>query len=158
MSQVVVDTSLAIKWVLVEADSALAWTLLDSWLDQGYDIIAPSLFVSEVTNVLYKKVRKGLVTLAYATQSLEQIMLTGPALDLSSDPKINLALSRRALELANQLGLPATYDAHYLALAEREGCELWTADERLWNSVKAHVPWVRWLGETRQPSPGRGAP
>jgi predicted nucleic acid-binding protein len=58
-----------------------------------------------------------------------------------------LALSTRALELADRFGLSATYDAHYLALAEREGCEYWTADERLWNSVRAQLGWVRWLGE-----------
>jgi hypothetical protein len=38
-------------------------------------------------------------------------------------------------------------DARYLALAERESCEYWTADERLWNSVRAQLGWVRWLGE-----------
>lgn len=53
----------------------------------------------------------------------------------------------RAVELASDLGLPAVYDAHYLALAERMGCELWTADERLWNSVRTSLSWVRWIGE-----------
>jgi hypothetical protein len=35
-----------------------------------------------------------------------------------------------------QFSLPATYDAHYLALAERENCEFWTADTRLFNAIK----------------------
>jgi predicted nucleic acid-binding protein len=26
------------------------------------------------------------------------------------------------------------------------GCELWTADERLYNAVKDELPWVKWLG------------
>ncbi len=56
------------------------------------------------------------------------------------------------MELAERFRRPATYDPHYLALAEREGCEFWTADERLWNAVKADLPWVRWLGE-RVPAP-----
>ena len=51
----------------------------------------------------------------------------------------------RILELASQFKLPARYDAHYLALAEREQCEFWTADERLYNSVKDQLSWVRFM-------------
>ena len=39
------------------------------------------------------------------------------------------------------------YDAHYLALAESRQCECWTADERLWNTVKKDLPWVHWVGQ-----------
>jgi len=35
------------------------------------------------------------------------------------------------LDLAARFSLPAIYDAHYLALAERLGSEFWTADRRL---------------------------
>ena len=45
----------------------------------------------------------------------------------------------------------AAYDAHYLALAEMLGCEFWNADERLYNTVKDELPWVKWLGDF-QPS------
>jgi len=37
----------------------------------------------------------------------------------------------------------AVYDAHYLALAERLGAEMWTADRRLCQAVGAALPWVR---------------
>jgi predicted nucleic acid-binding protein len=39
----------------------------------------------------------------------------------------------------------AAYDVHYLALAELLGCELWTADEKFFNSVKKKKPQVRLL-------------
>jgi hypothetical protein len=43
---------------------------------------------------------------------------------------------------AVRLILPgAAYDSFYLGLAERLGCELWTADRRLRNAVD--LPWVR---------------
>ncbi len=52
--------------------------------------------------------------------------------------------------MTQKFRLPATYEAHYLALAEREACDYWTADERLWNGVKGELSWVRWLGSYRQ--------
>lgn len=57
------------------------------------------------------------------------------------------ALCERALVIADELKRAAAYDTQYAALAEREGCELWTADERFWNAAKTRYPWVRWVGE-----------
>ena len=54
--------------------------------------------------------------------------------------------------MAQQFSLPSAYDAHYLALAESRQCECWTADERLWNTVKNALPWVRWLGQQAAPA------
>lgn len=38
-------------------------------------------------------------------------------------------------------------NAHYLALAERENCEFWTADTRLFNAINGKLPWVHKLEE-----------
>ena len=40
---VVVDASLALKWVLDEPDSVAAVKLLNSWTDRGTKVIAPEL-------------------------------------------------------------------------------------------------------------------
>jgi predicted nucleic acid-binding protein len=56
-------------------------------------------------------------------------------------------LYQRAWELARHFDRPAAYDAHYLALAEMEGCPLWTADGRLFNAVRHELDWVNWLGD-----------
>lgn len=140
---VVVDTSIALKWVLEEADSNKADTLLAEWIKKGMLIIAPNLLAYEITNALYRKVRKGEITLDRAKEALAEISLAEIEFDFSSD----FTLSTRAIELANQYNLPATYDSHYLALAERKGCELWTADLRMWNSVKGKLNWVRWMSD-----------
>ena len=39
---VVVDANLALKWVLLEADSTLSMELLDKWTDERKEIIAPA--------------------------------------------------------------------------------------------------------------------
>ena len=140
---VVVDTSIALKWVLEEVDSDKADTLLAEWIKKGMLIIAPDLLAYEITNALYRKVRKGEITLDRAKEALAEISLAEIEFDFSPD----FALSTRAIELANHFNLPATYDSRYLALAERKGCELWTADLRMWNSVKGKLDWVRWMGD-----------
>lgn len=149
---VVVDTSIAVKWVHNEPDSPVAAALLDEWIATGIEPIAPSLLASEIANAPFKAVRGGDVGVPAAKLALSQVLLSGLRLDFSDDPAINLALSARALELAQTLGLPATYDAHYLALAEREGCEYWTADERLWNVAHPRFGWVRLLRQFAPPA------
>ncbi len=140
---VVVDASIAIKWVLEESDSDRAEALLIEWNDKGISIYAPNLLVYEITNALYRKVRKSEITLDRAKEALADISLA----EIDFDFSIDFALSTRAMELANHFSLPATYDSHYLALAERKECELWTADTRLWNSIRGKLEWVRWMGD-----------
>ena len=68
-------------------------------------------------------------------------------MEITFDTPERQSIAQRALELAYRFGLPATYDANFLALAEREECELWTADMRLWNSVKGKLLWVHSLSD-----------
>jgi len=145
---VVVDASIAIKWVLEEPDSDVAETLLAEWSNNGILILAPSLLAYEITNALHRKVRKGEITLDRAKEALVELSLAEIDFDFSTD----FALSTRAIELANHFSFPATYDSHYLALAERKGCELWTADLRMWNSIGGKLAWVHWLGEYSIPN------
>jgi predicted nucleic acid-binding protein len=155
---VVVDASLALKWVLRESDSNIAFDLLTIWNDRGIVLLVPALFAYEAANTLYRNARKGEITLERAKEALTEVLLAGLKFDFSPD----LTLSRHAIELASQYRLPATFDAHYLALAEREGCELWTADTRLWNTIRGKFSWVRWMGDYKPAnldiSPGETEP
>src|SRR5579871_6327346 len=141
--EVVVDTSVALKWVLYESDTPKAQALLDEWNEKAVKIFAPSLLIYEVTNALYKKMRKGEIDPARVQESMNAMTFVGISFEFSP----NFSLSKQDVKHASRFGLPATYDAHYLALAERRGCELWTADIRLWNSIRGKLAWVRWLDE-----------
>lgn len=142
-SRVVVDASLALKWVLREDDSSLARSLLSSWNNNGIKIIAPALFAYEITNILYRQVLTNKLTFEQASFFQEGIF----GLDIMFDFSQYKEISGKAMEYANRFRLPATYDAHYLALAEREQCEYWTADARLLNGLRGQVSWVRNLSE-----------
>src|SRR5215472_9073363 len=129
---VVVDASIAIKWVLKETDSHIALALLNDWIDEEIAIHAPSLLTYEVTNAFYRRIRKGEIPFYDIGRGLTEIIYKVIIFDFTEEPDFNI----RAMELGQQFGLPATYDSHYLALTESMGCELWTADLRMWNTIK----------------------
>ena len=56
---VVVDASLAVKWLVEEDDSYKAHAALQSWDDQNIARIAPHLLPFELANALYRRVLRG---------------------------------------------------------------------------------------------------
>src|SRR5690349_21907114 len=113
---VVVDTSIVLKWVLDEPDSTLALALLTRWFNDEIVIQAPALLTYEVANALFQRVRKGEIAAESAWQAFEDALFPELMLNFIEYTEI----SKRAILLAHQYNLPATYDAHYLALAEYE--------------------------------------
>ncbi len=137
-----VDASVAVKWVLNEERSDQARALYQAALGAGESIVAPTLLPLEVTNILRQRMRaKDGLSLTEAVRQL------GDFLDFRIELHNPVGLHFQALVLADALGLPATYDAHYLALAEHLGCELWTDDQRLIRHVASSLPFVRWIGD-----------
>jgi predicted nucleic acid-binding protein len=102
--------------------------------------------LAEVTNAIFKAVRRGEISVGDAVANVERVVNFG--IDLIEDP----VLHTDAIFTAHRLGRPSTYDAHYLALAKQLGCEIWTGDERLYNAVREFVPEIRWIG-TFHPEP-----
>ena len=139
---VVADASLAVKWGVQEEHTEEAVALRNHWRDAAELVIAPPLFRPEVANALHQYVRRGELAAADAAEILETLL---PAVETSEPAR----LYSRAMILAVELGLTATYDALYVALAELEVCEMWTADRRLVRSAQSQFPYVRWVGEAR---------
>jgi predicted nucleic acid-binding protein len=140
---VVVDASLALKWVLSEEDSRTAITLLHRWNIEKTEVIAPALFTYEATNILFRQVVTGKLTYDEAMKLLTKLFSIGIFLNFAQHKEISI----RAMEISHRFGLPATYDAHYVALADHEKCEYWTADKRLWTAIGSKLPWVRRLSD-----------
>lgn len=120
---VVVDTSVAIKWVLAEIATVHAEQLRDDLLRRRETLYAPSLIVYEAANVLYQHVRRGVLT-----RSSAQERMTGVLAPLRLRT-VSAAMTRRAMEIADTTGERYAYDVQFLALAESLGGDLWTANE-----------------------------
>lgn len=139
-SLVCVDAGVLIKLVVAEEDSDRADALWEQWKEDGVKVVAPALLLFELTSVLRKKVHRGLLEPEEGKRAFDTVHRLPVQVLAPSD------LHRRAWELATRFNRPAAYDAHYLALAEMMNCEFWTADERLFNTVRDELSWVRWLG------------
>lgn len=137
---VVVDANIAVKWVTNEHDSPEAVALYQTWANRSEFVIAPPIFRSEVTNVLHRKIRRGELDFANAVNAVESLFAAVSIQEPSS-------LYTDALSIARAIDVAAAYDPIYLALAEVERCDLWTADKRFVRAVGYKSPRVRWIGE-----------
>lgn len=129
------DASVVIRLVSNPSDVALKQQF-QVWQSNS-QLAAPTLLFYELTNALYQQQRHGYLSPVAVKSALQTaqalpIQLYGDAL-----------LHPQALNLANQYSLPATYDAHYLALAQSLGAELWTTDKKLVNTIKEKLKWVQ---------------
>lgn len=112
-----------------------AW---EQWEEEGISIVAPALLHYEVTNVLHRYHRFGVLSELTMKAALSAA-LTLP-ISLVEDGDLHL----RAAEIAIEFDLNAAYDAHYLALAERFEAEMWTTDQKLLNQMQSlGIDWVR---------------
>lgn len=135
------DASVAVKWLVEENDSDKAEALLNQSLVRAEPMIAPALIVSEVANTVHQRRRRGEFGLERARSLLEQFLAVPIGLHTPD------GTHDRALVLSERFGLPAVYDAYYVALGEHFGATVWTADERLWRALGNQLGFVRRLAD-----------
>jgi predicted nucleic acid-binding protein len=112
---------------------------MELWLAASCVLHAPTLWVYETTTALCKAVFFGLLTVDEAEDSLSLLQ----DLDIELVPP-DAVQCRHAFAWTRRLNRAAAYDSFYLAVAESIGCELWTADQHLYNAV--NLPWVHLAG------------
>lgn len=118
MRRLVVDASVALKWLVAEGGSDLA-----AALRPNSELIAPDLLLAEVANALWKKVRRREMEPEDADLAIQLLQR------VNVDFRSSRPLVRPALALAREIDHPV-YDCIYLALARAEQCALVTADGR----------------------------
>jgi predicted nucleic acid-binding protein len=138
----VLDASAALAACIPgEADSAAAGRLLDASLSEdGPALVTPDLFLVECASALRKAVLRGRIGGATASDALGALAVAvGDGIPAS-------VLVAQALSLARRENV-SLYDAMYVALAERVGAPLVTADRRLARALRGRGFDVRVLGE-----------
>lgn len=141
MAAVCLDASFVLLWFLKDAKSASAEDLLRSWRGAGADLVGPRMLALEVPSVLRQAVHRGKLTADEGDQALNIFLRMGIRIREPRD------IVPRAWRLGKTLNAPRLYDMYYVALAESENCELWSADRRLVNLAGRHLSFVRWVGE-----------
>lgn len=141
----VVDASIVLKWQLDDEEHVTeALALRDAWIKkQAVRLLAPTLLIYEVVNGFVTAVMRDRISEDKGLRAVENTVAIG--LEFKNPP------AETIFELARKHNL-AAYDSAYLALAELEGCDLWTGDRQLYDAVKNEIPWVRWIAEYESPS------
>jgi len=139
MKKVVVDASVAAKWVVEEAHSAKAVRLLDC-----DEIHAPDHWLAEAVNVLWSKVLKGDLDAKDANERMT-VLTRSPVI---ATPIAGLMASAFAIAVEHSVTI---YDSLYIALAEERAFPLLTADEKFVRRfqdtpLSKRVTWVGDLG------------
>lgn len=139
-SPVVIDASVALKLMLPNPLREQCRNTVARLVDEGFELVAPALWACETTSTLCKAVHFEQLTSDEGRRILTQLGELDVRI-VAPDSRHN----RQAFEWTLQLKRASAYDSYYLALAETLGCDLWTADRRLFNAI--NLPWVRWIGE-----------
>jgi len=138
MANLVVDSSVAVKWFVVESYSAEARKILNEYQNGSISFLAPDLINAEFGNIIWKKHNfQGL-----AAADAQSIMDDFRALQFTFIPTATL------LDDAYQLAVKhrrTVYDSLYLALSLRENCQCVTADEKFVNAVGPAFTNLIWL-------------
>ncbi len=131
----VLDSSVAVKWVLPEVDSARALQLLDDYAQGIHELIAPDIFMPEVANALASAERQGRIKPGEAGQLLRDVIRNTPVI-IPSTPYLPRAVE---VSIADR---QAVYDCLFLALAEHEPCEMVSADDLFIRKMRPKFPFL----------------
>jgi len=133
---IVIDASIAVKWVLDEPRTDAAFAL------RNEELIAPTIWCVEAANALWRRVRLGELTIEQALSRMSELE-KAPVASLPIEPHVSLAL-----ELAARANHPV-YDFLYLAVAVDRQTQVVTDDRRFAAAV-TRLGWsnrVRLLGD-----------
>ena len=131
MERIVIDASVVVKWFVDEEGSEGALAIRKKYVEGEAEIIAPELILFEALNALR---HKGLFTEA-------EIKRIAEALDSYAFGLYSLKgkYAADAVEAAFKNDI-TIYDSSYVALAVREGAQMYTGDRELIRRLRDPYP------------------
>jgi predicted nucleic acid-binding protein len=134
VSRYVIDTSVAVKWLVPEVHTEHAQRLRA----MAHELLAPEFLMIELANTLLKKARRGeiravrVVPMLSRTAAMFQFLTTSRLID-------------RTVAIATQHSR-SVYDALYVAHALDQRCQLITADRKLYDALRpAYAKTMLWV-------------
>ena len=121
---IVIDANVAIKWIIKQPLRERALAILS----RPDSLVAPAMFVAEVSTAVWQYVRAGQIVADQARQGLSFIMNQIALFEDDAD------LAEQALTIGMQLNY-APYDCFYVVSAMRRRVPFVTADRRLINRL-----------------------
>lgn len=138
MSDVVVDSSVAVKWFLTEPDTPAALRVYDQTTLAGGRLFVLDLALVEIANALWKRYHRGLMSRPQVDERLETLLRS----PVEVRPAAPLLLQGFAIAADYDRSV---YDALFVALAADLGLPGVTADEPLHGAVRAKFPGITLL-------------
>lgn len=128
MQPIVVDTSVAIKWIVPDKEDHVieAVAILQLLYVNQVKVVVPELFKYEMGNVFTKSKQLKHSQLTYALDILHELPLEYVSMDLS--------MARKTASLAQACNI-SFYDASFVALAHEKGIKLVTEDNQLYKKT-----------------------
>ncbi|MCK5522703.1 MAG: type II toxin-antitoxin system VapC family toxin [Thiomargarita sp.] len=140
MKEMVIDSSVVIKWFVVEPYSTEAQRILKQYQKGSISLLAPDFINAEVGNIVWKKHR----IQNLKAEDAQQIIDTFRTLDFTLTSTADLLDHAYRLAVVHQR---TVYDMLYVALSVREQCPFVTADEKLVNAIGRKFTNMVWIAE-----------
>ena len=132
----VVDCSAFVPIVFADEDAVSIEALLSAADQERLQIVVPTLFWYEVSNVL----RMAVIRNRISQEEAEGALFRFTGLPFDTDAELPPAVVLRIGRFASEKGLTA-YDAAYFELAERRSARLLTFDKALL-ALAPECPWI----------------
>ena len=134
----IVDANVVLRAFFPDEAQAQAQALIRDHVSGHERLMAPTLLSYELTNAVVRATRRQRIT----NEEGEALLVAIEGLGIALEP----VTWQQMLPFAQQFDRSA-YDAAYLALAAAKAEPLMTGDLRLYNAVRDHLDWVRWIGD-----------
>ncbi len=131
--EVVVDSSVVMKFLREEEDSVAAVALFARFQRGVVDFAVPEFLLVEVVNIIWVKWRRKELSKREASDAVTRLVRLSADLVVASIGELPDSVFRLSVSLDH----PA-YDAAYLALAEARGVPFITADRTLFRKIQQH--------------------